>query len=136
MNDDEQRKPRCFGDPSEHSQTDPTCRRCVFEQTCGIIVRSKLREESKKQDRSAAPPAVNRPAERGGKIPKPPDPEDYTERDDESAGFFGALFFNAAMSALRAGLVEATFASDQIPRFPYPDPFRAAFKRGREEDEK
>ncbi len=61
-----------------------------------------------------------------------PKSEDYVERDDESLGFWGALVMNGALSAFRAGLVEAVFATDQIPRFPYADPFRSAMNRRRE----
>ncbi len=51
------------------------------------------------------------------------------ERESSSMGFFGALMFNGTLSGFRAGLVEAVFAVDQIPRAPYEDPFRALFAR-------
>lgn len=68
-----------------------------------------------------------------------PDPEDFIERDDESLGFFGALAFNGALSAARAGMVEGIFAMDQIPRAPYPDPFKGIWgkkpKRNRRDED-
>ena len=46
-------------------------------------------------------------------------------------GFFSALLFNGGLSGLRAGLTEAVFAVDQIPRAPYEDPFRSIFAKNR-----
>lgn len=70
-----------------------------------------------------------------------PEPEDFLERDDdENIGFFGALMFNGMLGGIRAGLKEAMFATDQIPRYPYPDPFRreaprAKVSKNEEEDD-
>lgn len=131
------RKPRCFGDPDEHDPADRMCRNCKFQIVCGHIARTKAREDSRRPDRPSTPPPTTTPPRPGrdSRVAKTPDPEDYIERSEESVGFFGALFFNGALSGLRAALVEATFASDQIPRFQYPDPFRNAFKRDRREEE-
>ncbi len=134
-------KPRCFGDAREHSTKDPVCQDCRFFRTCAIIVRRKLeaageeprprpavdrRSDYRRDDRRDDRQDSRRDGRRGL---RPPDPEDYIERDDDNVSFWSALIFNGAMSGIRAGLVEAVFASDQIPRFQYPDPFRAVFKR-------
>lgn len=128
------RKPRCFGDPDEHSARDRVCRDCRFFQTCAIIVKNKDRDKDNGRDddrrrddrRDDRRSDYRRDKDRGLRAP---DPEEYIERDDTSVNFWEALVFNGALSAARAGMVEAVFATDQIPRFQYPDPFRDAFRR-------
>ena len=139
-----ERRPACFGDAEEHSARDRVCQGCRFFQTCAIIVRGKTassREPIRNGERAPERRGDYRREDRrdyrrdeGRRTIRAPDPEDFIERDDDDVSFWGALFFNGAMSGLRAGLVEAVFASDQIPRFQYPDPFRAAFKRKDEDD--
>lgn len=68
-------------------------------------------------------------------MPVSPDPADFVERDDESMGFFGALAFNGFLSGMRAGAMEGIFAMDQIPRAPYPDPFRDFWKKPKPKEE-
>jgi len=45
--------------------------------------------------------------------------------------FFGALAINAGLSSVGAGLKEAQYAVDSIPRVAYPDPLAAAIRRGK-----
>ncbi len=129
-------KPPCYGDPDEYAKDDPDCRRCRFQNTCRAIVNRKLRreredEEEEEDERPAGKSKYRKNTQRPSSVPVDPDPESYEERDEEPDSFWTALAANGALSAMRAGLVEATFAIDQIPRFPYPDPFRTAAQRGR-----
>jgi len=124
------RKPPCYGDPDEYDARDEECRDCRFFRTCRITARRKMREEDEDEDERPAGKSKYR-NDRPSSVPRDPNPEDYEERE-ESIGFWPALVANGALSGARAGLVEATFALDQIPRFPYPDPFRKAAKRGRQ----
>jgi len=132
------RKPKCFGDPEEHSPRDRTCQDCRFFQTCAVIVKNKRRDDERGDDRRRDDRRDDRrePRRDDRRGLRAPDPEDYIERDDAAVGFFGALMFNGAMSAVRAGLVEAVFATDQIPRFQYPDPFIDAFVKKKPEGDK
>lgn len=137
-------KPPCYGDPYEYDPKDRECRDCRYVRTCRIAARRRRREEEEEEEeteeRSAGKAKYRSSGQRPNSVPVNPNPEEYDERDDE-IGFWPALVANGALSGVRAGLVEATFAIDQIPRFPYPDPFAKAAKRGRrravedEEDE-
>jgi hypothetical protein len=131
------RRPNCFGDPREHDPKDRTCERCRWEQTCAVIVKNKRRDDrdddrrtdrrdDRRDDRDTRKDPRRGP---GASISTNPDPEDYLEREDASLGFFEALAFNGVLSGFRAGLVEAVFAVDQIPRAPYQDPFRKYMKQ-------
>jgi len=107
------------------------CRRCNYRRTCGVIVQRKLASQDEEEDRERERARKSR--YRGRNIPVDPDPADFEERDDDGGlGFFGALAMNGALSGLRAGLIEAIYAIDEIPRVPYEDPFEKALSRGRE----
>lgn len=127
----EGRRPSCYGDPDVYDLRDRDCKECPFKATCRVAVNKKLRrQEDNDEPRHKSKSKSAR--RHGRRVGSEPDPESYIERDDESLGFFGALAVNGALSGVRAMFVEATFAVDQIPRYPYPDPFKPAIKRGRQ----
>lgn len=130
------KRPECFGDADIRDPRDPDCAACRFKHTCRVAIARKQRRE----DHDGGPRYYSAGSSKKKKKKKnsnrvhrshAPDPEDLLEREDSSLSFFGALAVNGVLSGIRAGLVEATFAVDQIPRYPYPDPFEAAVKRGR-----
>lgn len=134
-------KPRCFGDPEEHSPKDDVCQDCRWFQTCAVVVRSKLREEDKgdrgrDRDRDSERERGRRDSrydDRDRSRDREPRPEDYPERK-ERVPFFVALLINGGLSGVRAGFREAMYATDQIPRFPYEDPFAIIMRKKRSTD--
>lgn len=130
-------KPECYGDADYYDSADPDCQVCPYRGTCRTTVRRKEREAREThQYRRAASPDKRRVLASG------PDPSELVERpDEENIGFFGALVVNGMLSGVRAGLVEAVFAVDQIPRYAYPDPFsersvrRRKLPQGHDEDD-
>jgi hypothetical protein len=123
-------KPDCYGDPDYYESDDPDCEACPVKRTCRAIVN---RKEARREEEEATERKYKKAKKK--RIDPDPDPEDYEEREEAIAGgFFGALIFNGALSATRAGMVEATFAIDQIPRAPYPDPFESITKKRKKED--
>lgn len=145
-------KPKCFGDPREHDPRDRVCMECRWQQTCGVVVKNRTRDERSDRDERRPYRDDRRPyrdddrrsyraddrRDRGSDYARPtrldvdPDPDSYVERDDESLGFFPALIFNGLLGGMRAGAIEAAYAIDQIPRFPYQDPFKSAMERRRQ----
>lgn len=133
-------RPHCYGDVDIHNPNDYRCRdKCSLFRVCGVIVKNKIlsanrRDESRGRDPREARQDERKDVDRGSL--KAPAPEDYVERVESDLGFFGALAFNGTMSAIRAGMVEAVYATDQIPRFPYPDPFSTKKTRRIAEDDR
>lgn len=114
-------RPECFSDPEEYDLRTRVCRDCDWKRPCKILVGKKLRRLEEEEEEVE---------ERDGRHHKRP--EDFTERESSGAlGFFGSLTVNAGLYAAGVALSEAQFAVNQIPRFPYEDPFAGAIHRGR-----
>ena len=116
------KRPECFSDPDEYDLKDRVCRNCDWKRPCKTLVLKKIeRAEAEDEDGTVA---------RGDRHHK--DPEDFEEREDDGGlGFFGSLAVNSSLYAVGVALGEAQYAVDQIPRFPYEDPFEKAITRGR-----
>lgn len=149
-------RPDCFGDEDAYHPRDKVCRKCNFKSSCARVIRAREAAEEDDDDDDDDTPRSYQEYRRmykdkykhKGKAAKTkaavaarkttlamPSPEDYEERDDDASdgvGFFGALAINSALSSARAVATEVAFSIDQIPRYPYPDPFKPAARRGRD----
>jgi hypothetical protein len=116
-------RPECFANERELDLRSSVCRSCDWKLPCKRLV-------AKAQERREEEAPNSRTSRDDGR--RETAPEDFSEREtDGGLGFFGALVINSGLYAVGVTLGEAQYAVEQIPRFPYSDPFEEAVKRGR-----
>jgi len=123
-------KPECYGDVDLYDPGDRVCPDCTVRRACKVVVDKELQKiakesrRSKKTRRDREVDTVFQPTSNKDRV--------RPEVDDT---FFGALFYNGSLSAMKAVLLEAHHGVDSIPHVRYPNPFTRLRKIKSVEDE-
>ena len=123
-------KPECYGDADMYDPEDRVCKDCTVRRACKVAVDKELQKivrESRRTKRTRRDDDVEL-------VFQPKANKDRTAPEEDDT-FFGALFYNGSLSAMKAVLLEAHHGVDSIPHVRYPNPFKRLRKIKSQEDD-
>jgi len=123
-------KPECYGDVDMYDPEDRVCPECSVRRACKVVVDKELQKIARESRRSRK----TRTDREVDLVFQPKSDKSRTDPEEDDT-FFGALFYNGSLSAMKAVLLEAHHGVDSIPHVRYPNPFKRLRKIRSVEDE-